>query len=97
MLEKTEKTEGMVEGGSLEIRNSSRRCLQGERSLRRSCLRQVAAGAAQGRGSSGGEGGDGGGKVLPRSAVKRQLNVVAILKRRNLGVLGGGRGGKLRV
>lgn len=38
-----------------------------------------------------------GGKVLPRSAVKRQLNVVAILKRRNLGVLGGGRGGKLRV
>lgn len=49
MLEKTEKTEGMVEGGSLEIRNSSRRCLQGERSLRRSCLRQVAAGAAQGR------------------------------------------------
>ena len=28
-----------------------------------------------------------GGKVLPRSAVKRQLNVVAILKRRNLGVL----------
>ena len=59
VLEKTEKTEGMVEGGSLEIRNSSRRCLQGERSLRRSCLRQVAAGAAQGRGSSGGEGGDG--------------------------------------
>lgn len=49
------------------------------------------------RGRSGGEGGDGGGKVLPRSAVKRQLNVVAILKRRNLGVLGGGRGGKLRV
>lgn len=32
------------------------------------------------------------GKVLPRSAVKRQLNVVAILKRGNLGALGGRRG-----
>lgn len=60
--------------------------------MRRSCLRQVAAaagGAAQGRE---GEGGGGVGKVLPRSAVKRQLNVVAILKRGNLGALGGRRG-----
>lgn len=59
--------------------------------MRRSCLRQVAAaagGAAQGREGEGG----GVGKVLPRSAVKRQLNVVAILKRGNLGALGGRRG-----
>lgn len=61
--------------------------------MRRSCLRQVAAaagGAAQGREGEG----EGGvvGKVLPRSAVKRQLNVVAILKRGNLGALGGRRG-----
>lgn len=42
----------------------------------------------------GGKGRGGGvvGKVLPRSAVKRQLNVVAILKRGNLGALGGRRG-----
>lgn len=41
----------------------------------------------------GGKGKGGGvGKVLPRSAVKRQLNVVAILKRGNLGALGGRRG-----
>lgn len=50
----------------------------------------------EGGGGEGRRGGQMGSKVLPRSAVKRQLNVVAILKRRNLGVFGG-KGGATSV
>lgn len=43
----------------------------------------------EGGGGEGRRGGQMGGKVLPRSAVKRQLNVVAILKRRRVWRKGG--------